>query len=76
MQTEVTGDDQLHIHITTGINHYQAHHVTFTHGKRLFTDKAFSRPSYFIEQNNIMINTRSVVPASTGPHIVVENTEI
>ncbi|WP_047606417.1 hypothetical protein [Rahnella aquatilis] len=76
LQSEVTGDNQLHIQITTGINHYHAHHVTFTHGKRLFTDKAFSRPSYFIEQNNIMINTASVVPASTGPHIVVENTEI
>ncbi|MBU9835741.1 hypothetical protein J1786_13090 [Rahnella sp. L72c] len=62
--------------ITGGINHYQAHHVIFTHGKRLFTDKAFSRPSYFIGQNNIMINTTSVVPGRTGPHIVVENTEI
>jgi hypothetical protein len=29
-----------------------------------------------IEQNNLLINTASVVPARTGPHIVVENTEI
>lgn len=76
LQTEVTGDEQLHIEVASGINHYQAHHVTFTHGRRLFSDKAFSRPSYFIEQNNILINTTSVVPASTGPHIVVENTEV
>jgi hypothetical protein len=76
LQSEVTGDEQLHIEVASGINHYQAHHVTFTHGRRLFSDKAFSRPSYFIEQNNILINTISVVPASTGPHIVVENTEV
>jgi hypothetical protein len=76
LQSEVTGASQVHIQIATGINHYQAHHVTFMQGKRLFSDNAFSRASYFIEQNNLLINTTSVVPARTGPHIVVENTEI
>jgi hypothetical protein len=74
--SEVADAAQLHIQIASGINHYQAHQVTFMQGKRLFSDNAFSRPSYFIEQSNVMINTTSVVPANTGPNIVIENTEI
>ena len=66
----------MHIHLTDGINYYQARNANFIQGRRQFSTEDFNAPSYFIEHDNIMINVKSVVPEKTGPHIMVRNTEL
>lgn len=76
MRSEVMDTERMHIPVANGINYYQARNASFIQGKRLFSDEAFTTPSYLIEHNKIMINVISVVPEKTGLHIVVRNAEI
>lgn len=76
MRSEVRDSERMHIHLTDGINYYQARNANFIQGRRQFSTEAFNTPSYFIEHDNIMINVKSVVPEKTGPHIMVRNTEL
>jgi hypothetical protein len=72
-RSEVAGANRPHLAITEGVNHYQAQHVTFSGGQRIFSEQAFSTPSYFVEESNITINVRSTLPALKGQNIVIRN---
>ena len=72
-RSELKGVNRPHIAITQGVNYYHAQHVTFSGGQRLFSDQAFSSPSYFIEESNITINVDSTLPTPKGKNIVIRN---
>ncbi|WAT00376.1 hypothetical protein [Rouxiella chamberiensis] len=76
LRSEVNAVDALHIEIEGGINYYQARHATFVNGKRRLMAEAFSLPSYFIEQDNLLLAVESEMPSEAEGNGVINNTQI